>query len=47
MSAPDSRDELLTAMLAAWRRDIDAEPFRDFEPDVLAGDRSAGHELTR
>lgn len=46
MAAPDSRDELLGAMFAAWREAIDSEPFRDFEPDVLNGDRSAGQELS-
>lgn len=38
-------DELLAAMLAAWRRDIDAEPFRDFELDLYLGEHAAGHEL--
>jgi len=46
MTTPDPADELLDAMFAAWREAIDSEPFRDFEPDVLHGDRSAGQELS-
>jgi len=46
VTAPDPVDELLAAMLSAWRRDIDAEPVRPFEPDVLRGDHSAGQELS-
>ena len=45
MTAPDPAGALLDAMLAAWCRDINAEPLRPFEPDLLRGEHAAGHEL--
>lgn len=46
MTARDAGDELLAAMLTAWVRDIDAEPLRPFEPDLVRGEHAAGHELS-
>ncbi|GAB3156357.1 hypothetical protein GCM10027258_62660 [Amycolatopsis stemonae] len=45
MTARDAADELLAEMLAAWRRDIDDEPFPTFEAAVLRGEHSTAHEL--
>lgn len=39
-------DETLAAMLAAWRAEIDAVPFPEFEAAVLRGERSPGHDLS-
>jgi hypothetical protein len=47
MTVPDPLGELLAAMLTAWRRDIDAEPLRQFEPDLLRGEHAAGHDLAQ
>nr|WP_276204587.1 anti-sigma-D factor RsdA [Amycolatopsis vancoresmycina] len=46
VTALDEVDQLLSAMLAAWRRDIDSQPVRDFERQLLRGEHSAGHELS-
>lgn len=45
MTEPDVVDELLVAMFAAWREDIDAEPLRPFEPAVLRGEHTPAREL--
>lgn len=37
--APDPRDEVLAAMFAAWRTDIDAEPMRDMVAAALADEQ--------
>lgn len=46
MSRPDPRDELLAAMFAAWRADIDSEPLRTFEDAVQRREHSTGQELS-
>lgn len=39
-------NELLAAMFAAWREEVDSVPFPVLEPAVLRGEHSTGEELT-